>query len=724
MEIDESSPSYEELQARLKVAEETLDAIRSGEVDALLVRTDQGERLFTLQGADAFYRVLLEEMPLGVAGLDLHGTILFANPHLGRMLQLPVQRLVGREIAEFLPSDRRTAASAALVRSADGELPELAELRNAAGESFPVAVQLRGLPGDGEASSCLIVGDLTDMQRELAGAYQRYEHMVETASEGVLETNAHELITFVNKTMADLLGRHPSEMIGRPVLEFYAEASTPQGRRSIERHRLGVSDQAEYLLVAKDGSGVWVLMSSNPRRDLDGAYGGALAMVTDISERKRMEARLRYLADHDSLTGLSNRRRLIEKLEQSLADAARYDRCGAILMIDLDNFKILNDTRGHAAGDAMLKSVGEVLSARIRETDLAARLGGDEFAILLQQAGEEQARTVARDIHAQLTEPPIVPPIPVSIGFTVFRGAQQLTADELLAAADSALYEAKHRGGDQFMAYSHSPGGLSWVHEIRAALDEYRLTLYVQPILDLQTNNVVRQEVLVRMLSRAGELIPPDAFLPSAERFGLIREIDEQVNSTALNHAQQGKPFSINLSGHSIGQQSILTALRSAIATGLDPANVIYEVTETAAMTNIASAQLFAQELNNLGCELALDDFGTGFASFTYLKHIPARYLKLDTEFVRGLVTDRTNQALVQSIVAVAHSLGKLTIAEGVEDAGTLELLHSYGVEYAQGFHIGRPAPISPPAPEASTPLQHAAGNKSPLRRDPPRRRR
>ncbi|MGA2010472.1 MAG: EAL domain-containing protein [Solirubrobacteraceae bacterium] len=711
MDIGPSAPSYEQLRARMQVAEETLDAIRRGEVDGLLVRTDQGERLFTLQGADAFYRMLLEEMPLGVAGLDPHGTILFANPHLGRMLRLPVQRLIGKQIAEFLPSDRQTAARAALLRSAGGELPELAELRNAEGETFPVAVQLRGLPGDGEASSCLIVGDLTDMQRELADSYLRYEQMVETATEGILETDAHEIITFVNQTMADLLGRQPAEMIGRPVLELYAEASIPEARRSIERHRLGVSNQSEYLLVAKDGSGVWVLMSSNPRRDLDGAYAGALAMVTDVSERKRMEDRLRYLADRDSLTGLSNRRRLIERLEQSLADAARYDRHGAVLMIDLDNFKITNDTYGHATGDVILRSAAEVLSASIRETDLVARLGGDEFAILLQDAGEEAAKTVAAKIHALLHEPRTGPPIPVSIGVTTFRGAQQTTADELLAAADSALYEAKQRGGDQLIAYRKSAAGLSWVHEIRAALDESRLTLYAQPILDLRTSNIVRHEVLVRMLSRDGDLIPPDAFLPSAERFGLIREIDQQVNSAALNHARS-TPFTINLSSHSIGQNSILAALRAAIASGLDPANVIYEVTETAAMRNIASAKLFAEELNSLGCELALDDFGTGFGSFTYLKHIPARYLKLDIEFVRSLVTNQTDQALIKGIVTVAHSLGKLTIAEGVENAATLELLRSYGIEYAQGFHIGRPRPITLSG-ASMTPPQHIAGSES-----------
>ncbi len=690
-----SEPSYEELRARLRIAEDTLDAIRRGEVDALLVQTEQGEQLFTLQGADAFYRVLLEEMPLGVAGLDRHGTIVFANPHLGRMLQLPTQRLIGREIAEFVPSDRQTAARAALMRSTGAELPEFAELRNAAGERFPVAVQLRGLPAGGEAESCLIVGDLTDMQRELAGAYNRYEQMVETTSEGVLETDAQDLITFVNRTMADLLGRRPAELIGRPVLELYAEGSIPAARRSIECHRQGISDQQEYRLVARDGSEVWVLMSSNPRRDLDGAYDGALAMVSNISERKRMEDRLRYLADRDPLTGLINRRRLIEGLEQSLVEAARYDRYGAVMMIDLDNFKIANDTHGHARGDAMLKTVAAALTARTRDSDLVARLGGDEFAILLQQAGVNEAKAVATNIHALLREPSSGPPIPVSIGFTTFRGAQQTTADELLAAADSALYEAKQRGGDQFVAYSQSAvGGLSWIHEIRTALDESRLKLYLQPILELQTNTIVRHEVLVRMLSRSGELIKPGAFLPSAERFGLIREIDRQVNSAALNHARQGNPCSINLSAHSIGQHSIIAALQAAITAGLDPANVTYEVTETAAMTNIASSKLFAQELSNLGCELALDDFGTGFGSFTYLKHIPARYLKLDIDFVRGLLTDETDQALVKSIVTVAHSLGKLTIAEGVEDAATLELLRAYGVEYAQGFHIGRPAPI------------------------------
>jgi diguanylate cyclase (GGDEF)-like protein/PAS domain S-box-containing protein len=690
-------PTYEELEARLAVAEDTLDAIRRGEVDALVVRTDQGEQLFTLEGADEFYRVLLEEMPLGVAGLDHDGTILFANPHLGRMLELPLERLLGRSITDFVPADRQAAANAAFARSAGGVQPELAELTNEAGNSFPVAVTLRRLPRGAGASSCLIVGDLSDLQRELAGAHRRYEQVVETASEGVWTTDANDVVTFVNQAMADLLGHTSEDMTGRPVLDFYAEASLPEARDSMARHRAGISDQGEHRLRAADGHDVWVQLSGNPLRDAEGGYAGSLAMATDVTARKVMETRLQDLADHDPLTGLNNRRRLLEELERNLSAAARSDRVGAVVMLDLDNFKVVNDTRGHAAGDLILTTVADTLNTATRATDFVARLGGDEFAILLPEGGEAAAVRVAYDIRARLSDQRRGAPIPVSFGVAVFGAGRRFTADEVLAAADIALYEAKEHGGEQIKTYDgQTPGGLSWVQEIRAAISDDRLVLHGQPIFDLRSGEVVAHEVLVRMVSARGELIPPGAFLPSAERFGLIREIDRWVNARALRLALDGTQVAINLSGHSIGREEILTGLREAIAAGLDPANVVYEVTESVALTNLASARQFAGTLRELGCELALDDFGTGFASFTYLKHIPARYLKIDQEFVRGLTRDETDREVVKSMVGIAHSLGKLTIAEGVEDEGALELLRAYGVDLAQGYHLGRPAPFAP----------------------------
>jgi diguanylate cyclase (GGDEF)-like protein len=407
------------------------------------------------------------------------------------------------------------------------------------------------------------------------------------------------------------------------------------------------------------------------------------------------------------LTGIYNRRRLIEELDRQLRYAARFSRSGAVLVFDVDHLKFANDTYGHATGDAIIKEVAEVLQSRTRETDIVARLGGDEFAVILPETTQNDAAIVARDVRALLCERHIGPPIMTSTGVVLFTGEREITADEVLVCADTALYEAKERGGDQARVYSgQASGALTWVQRIRTALAEDRFVLYGQPIIDLRSGLVTRRELLIRMLSDDGEIILPGRFIPTAERFGLIREIDRWVTTAGLRLALAGEPVAINLSGHSIGEHSIIALVQGAITHGLNPANVSFEITETAAMTNLAAARLFAGTLAGLGCDVALDDFGTGFGSFSYLKHIPARYLKIDIEFVRDLTIDQTDQQVVNAIVGIAHSLNKLTIAEGVEDAETLTILRAYEVDHAQGFHLGTPERLFlPTTPEPGHPI-------------------
>lgn len=533
---------------------------------------------------------------------------------------------------------------------------------------------------------------------ELSDAHERHRQIVETASEGVWTFDAQNRTTFVNRAMAEMLGCQAQEMLGTSVSDFMAPEAAAEAQRSLRRRQAGATEQLELALRGRDGREVWTLFSSDSLYDAQSDFAGTLAMVADITDRKRSEDLLRHLADHDPLTDIYNRRRLLSELDRQLRFAARYDRSGAVLAFDLDNLKFANDSYGHATGDAMLKAVAEVLRARMRDTDVVARLGGDEFAVVLCEATEQEALVVASDVRSRLCERALGPPIFVSVGIAMFSGAEEITPDDILACADTALYEAKEHGGDQARVYTGRPSGaLSWVRRIRTAMTEERLILYGQPIVDLATGRVAYHELLIRMVSDDGDIIPPAAFLPIAERFGLIREIDRWVTTKGLLLAMDGTRVAINLSGHSIGEQSIIAAVRTAIADGLNPADVIFEVTETAAMGNLATARPFAGVLRGIGCNVALDDFGTGFAVFTYLKHIPAAYLKIDMEFIRDIMTNKTDQQIVRSIVDIAHSLDKLTIAEGVEDAGTLELLREYGVDYAQGYHLGRPERLSPP---------------------------
>jgi EAL domain-containing protein (putative c-di-GMP-specific phosphodiesterase class I) len=286
----------------------------------------------------------------------------------------------------------------------------------------------------------------------------------------------------------------------------------------------------------------------------------------------------------------------------------------------------------------------------------------------------------------------------VSIGIALLTGEEEVGAEDILGRAQIALFEAKELGGDKACLYTtDASAALTWVQRLRAALAEDRFVLYGQPIADLRTGRITHHEVLVRMLSEDGDIIPPAAFLPMAERFGVIGEIDRWVTSAGLRLAIDGEGVAINLSGHSIGDPAIIAEVRSAIADGVDPGNVIFDVAEAAAMTKLEATRQFAGMLYGMGCSLALDDFGTGFSSFTFLKYIPARYLKIDMGFIRELASSKLDHQVVKSIVGIARCLDKRTIAEGVQDADTLGVLKAIGCDYAQGFHFGAPKRLSPP---------------------------
>jgi diguanylate cyclase (GGDEF)-like protein len=465
-----------------------------------------------------------------------------------------------------------------------------------------------------------------------------------------------------------------------------------------------LDDEGESCLIAEVASARrrygW-LMAASPtqgffaqERDLLDVYARYAAAVLDAATALDDAS---WRADHDHLTDLFNRRRLTSELERELLQAARYERSGALLMLDLDNFKFVNDSCGHAAGDRLLKGVARMLDERVRGSDVVARLGGDEFAVILPEAEAEQARTAAEALRRAVREVPsdLGLPVEVSVGIALFGSVERATVDDVLAAADVALYRAKESGGDRVELYcGQASERLTWVGRIQDALRDDRFALYAQPLIDLRSGHVVRHELLLRLLGADGEVISPGEFLPIAERFGLVTAIDRWVLGRALELASAGQPVAINLSGQSIGDAEVLEAVRQAIDSGLDASRLAFELTETAAIRDLDGARAFTQELTGLGCDVALDDFGTGFGSYTYLKHLCAGYVKIDVEFIRDVAHNEVDQRVVRSIVEVAHALGKVTVAEGVEDAPTLEAVRGLGVDWAQGFHLGTPLPI------------------------------
>jgi diguanylate cyclase (GGDEF)-like protein len=429
----------------------------------------------------------------------------------------------------------------------------------------------------------------------------------------------------------------------------------------------------------------------------------------------RDEDRLRHLAEHDQLTGLFNRRRFDQELKRELAKAGRYHSHSAVLSVDIDNFKAINDSAGHAAGDAVLTEVADVLRTRFRSSDVVARLGGDEFGVLVTAVGIEEARAAADDLLGTIRARPAMYGgmpfrITASIGVTAFQ-SDDVTASEVIVNADLAMYAAKAAGRDRVVVYTpdearkaRAMAKLTWSQRIQDALERDRFVLHLQPILELASGKVRHGELLLRMRGDRGKLIAPGAFLPAAERFGLIHAIDRWVVQEAIRMIAGAAPgraprLGVNLSGESVvGDPELLSMIeRELDNAAVDPANLIFEITETAAIANMAEATRFAHGLTNLGCSLALDDFGTGFGSFYYLKHLPVRYVKLDGEFIHNLPRNPIDEHMVRAIVGVAHGLGIQTVAESVADDETIEMLHQHGVDFAQGFHIGRPAPVPEP---------------------------
>jgi diguanylate cyclase (GGDEF)-like protein/PAS domain S-box-containing protein len=569
--------------------------------------------------------------------------------------------------------------------------------------------------GTGHHGAMLVALDVTaraEAERARRSAEERFRRSFEDAPVGMALLDGAGRYIEVNQALCEILGRAPDELVGSELSDC-THPDDVSGEGSLVAELLaGDTMRSSFEKRAVHGSGrsVWVGVHATEIGAGDGTDRMYLAQIIDVTDQRRFEEQLQHMADHDPLTGLENRRAFERAVESHLAHVRRYGAEGALLVLDLDHFKGVNDTLGHHAGDELIMSVADVLRGAVRESDRVARLGGDEFAVLLPKADEAQSRLVAEKLVAAVREDRRILggrawTTTVSVGVALFTPTRE-TAEQVLVDADLAMYDAKEAGRDGYSIYlpgeraaSRTQARLAWMDRIRGALEEDRFTLVAQPILDLATDRVVHHELLLRMVDHDGDLLPPGSFLSIAERFGLVTEIDAWVCRRAIRtlaeHAGLDLTLEVNLSGASIGSPELLETIESEIAaSGVDPRALIFEVTETAAVSNITRARAFADRLNALGCRFALDDFGAGFGSFYYLKHLPFDFLKIDGEFVRQCATSSVDRVIISSLVRVATGLGKRTIAEFVDDQATIDMLRGLGVDMAQGYTIGRPAPL------------------------------
>ena len=568
---------------------------------------------------------------------------------------------------------------------------------------------------------------LRQMMRSLFEHEERAQVTLDSIGDGVVTTDARASVAYLNPVAETLAGWTTTEAQGRPlstVLRIVNE-HTRQTLDPVEHclqagKTVGLAHHA--VLLGRHGQEYHINPTAAPIRGRDGQVLGAVLVFHDVSENRRLVQRLEYDATHDALTGLINRAEFERRLERALASARQHGAQHALCYLDLDQFKLVNDTAGHMAGDQLLRQIDVLLSEMFRERDTLARIGGDEFGLLLDNCPLDRAQVIAqtvvntlRDLRFHWEERTYQ--IGVSIGLVAITAEVQDTT-QLLTQADVACYTAKELGRNQVHVYQRADSESALRHSeilgaagLRDALEQGRFRLHYQPIVPLSTLDPrpTRYEVLLRVVYKSSptentELVLPAAFIPAAERYGLMGAIDRWVIKAAFREyaagiGQTDAKIAINLSGNSLSDETLLDFIEAQFAEyAFSPAQVCFEITETAAIQNLRRATELMAALKRRGSQFALDDFGSGLSSFHYLKTLPVDYLKIDGSFVKDMIENAHDCALVAAINQMSHTLGIQTIAEYTHSPAIVERLRELGVDYAQGYFFGQPAPWGTPA--------------------------
>lgn len=682
-----------------------------------------------LRSSEMRYRGLFENVVDGVYIASRDGDLIAANPALVEMLgyeSTEELKSAGRTPMLYVNPIDRERVFARL--EAEGIVKNFEyRLRRKDGREIVVLENARAVYDDNGniVAHEGTITDITDRKRAETRVFEEKERAqvtLQSIGDGVITTDADGNIDYINPVAQDLTGWDMRSARNKPVTEIMtiinehtrATVENPV-MRCLKEGRV-ITLEESSILITRNSDEVPIQDSAAPIRDRIGNVIGSVMVFHDVSKESRLFRQLSYQASHDSLTGLVNRREFENRLVPALeAIKGRPDETHALLYLDLDQFKVVNDTFGHSAGDALLKQLSEIVQAKIRSTDLLARLGGDEFGILLERCSEERALDVAEEIRGAIEGyrfewQESFTTVRCSIG-VVMVTSENADVAGVMSSADVACYSAKDMGRNQVHLYKDSDASLrheemKWVSRISSAVEDDRLELFYQPIIGIGKENGEARghyELLLRMRDENGELVGPDQFIPAAERYNLMSTLDRWVIRTALTELadREGEgharyTIAINLSGTSLSEDRFLEdVIKELEKQQLPHGAICFEITETAAISNLSRVVHFMQTLKKLGCKFSLDDFGSGLSSFTYLKNLPVDYLKIDGQFISNVADDNVDESMVRAISEVGHAMGIETIAERVETKKVLEKLGSLGIAFAQGYYIAKPTSVT-----------------------------